>query len=238
MGGNRPRLGVEARGIRSGAFPPLNGPSGPRRHPMSRLAKKLSVILLVALLCIAFAPALSPGQRGQSSLLPPNANFRGTSLEEWSVLWAERNIATQLGGETDLGDTVQKVRFLPAPVNPGVYEFDIVVDPGTGFVLPAWFVFGERYAEYPEVPDDTPRLVEELMLFETASVEIRLDGRVVLEGFASDLDEYRFGPVYFDPPIVYAEPQPRGGPNAVEALFVEGIGSVYQPMSAGKHTLV
>ena len=60
----------------------------------------------------------------------------------------------------------------------------------------------------------------------------------MLQGVASDLDAYRFGPVYFDPPIVYAEPRPRGGPNAVEALFVEGIGSVYHPMSAGDHTLV
>jgi hypothetical protein len=205
---------------------------------MSHFVKRSVAVILVGLVGVALVPALSSGQGDQSALLPPNSDFRGKSFEEWNVLWAEWNIATQLGGETDLGDTIEKVRFLPEPVFPGVYEFDIVVAPGTAFVLPAWFVFGERYAEYPEVPDDTPQLVDELMLFETASVETRLDGSVVLQGFASELDAYRFGPVHFDPPIVYAEPQPRGGPNAVEALFVEGIGSVYHPMSAGEHTLV
>jgi hypothetical protein len=205
---------------------------------MGRFVKITPVILLVALSSIALVPTPTPGQGGQSALLPPTANFRGKSLAEWNVLWANWNITTQLGDPTGLSNTVEKVRLLPDPLSPGVYAFDIVVDPGTAFVLPAWFVFGEHYAEYPVVPDDTPELIDELMLFETTFVETRLDGRVVLRGFASDLDAYRFGPVYFDPPIAYTEPQDRGGPHAVEALFVEGIGSVYQPMSAGKHTLV
>src|SRR4051812_14391604 len=100
---------------------------------MRHFVKRSGVIMLVAFGGGASVPALSSGQGGQSALLPPNANFRGKSFEEWNVLWAEWNIGTQLGGETDLRDTVEKVRFLPEPVFPGVYEFDIVVAPGTAF---------------------------------------------------------------------------------------------------------
>jgi hypothetical protein len=66
-----------------------------------------------------------------------------------------------------------------------------------------------------------------------------LDGRVLLDGSGTELERFRFGPTYFDEPIVYAEPQPRGPDvNATAALFVRGIGAVYHPLPVGQHTLV
>jgi hypothetical protein len=71
------------------------------------------------------------------------------------------------------------------------------------------------------------------------TIKSQLDGKVLLEGLASDLEPYSFGPVVLDEPIYYAEPQPRGpGLNAIAAIFVVGTGSVYNPLPVGKHTLV
>ena len=77
------------------------------------------------------------------------------------------------------------------------------------------------------------------LIFETTDIETVLDGEVLLDGTGADLEQYLFGPVYYNEPIVYAEPQPRGPDlNATAALWVMGIGSVYRPLPAGAHTLV
>jgi hypothetical protein len=198
---------------------------------MSRIAKQSARVVLVAFVAVAISPALSSGQGGPSALMPPNANFQGGSLEEWNVLASEYAIATGLTGQ-ELPDTVGHVRFLPYY---GATEFSIELDPGTAIALPAFFFFGERYVD--GTTDDVNDPIVDT-IFETAIVETRLNGRVLLQGIASELETYRFGPVYFDPPIWYSEPQPRGPfPDAVAAAVVLGVGSVYRPLPVGEHTL-
>jgi hypothetical protein len=176
-------------------------------------------------------------------LVPPRAPFRGLSFEEWNVLWSRRTIELNFTEATNVPETLNKVRFLPSVVTPGSYEFEVALPTGTGFVTSPFFIYGERFDD-PAVPDDTPQLIDDLQLFETANIQVILDGRVLLDGTGADLDRWHFGPTYFRRPIVYDEPQFRfndedGEPvNAVKALFVEGIGTVYHPLSRGRHTLI
>ena len=56
--------------------------------------------------------------------------------------------------------------------------------------------------------------------FETAVIRTVLEEHVLHDGTGTELAGFRFGPVYFDEPIVYAEPVPRGpGLNAIAALL-------------------
>jgi hypothetical protein len=198
---------------------------------MHRVAKKSALVVLVAFVTVAISPALSSGQGGQSALLPPNANFHGRSMAEWNVLASEFAITTGLtGGE--FPDTVGRVRFLPYY---GATEFSIELDPGTAIAFPAFFIFGELYDDGTQ-DIATDEIVE--FFFGTASIETRLNGRVMLQGLGSELREYQFGPVNFDQPIWYAEPRPVDTDlNAVAAMVVFGIGSVYRPLPVGEHTL-
>jgi hypothetical protein len=176
-------------------------------------------------------------------LVPPRDTFRGLSFEEWNFLWSQRVIEVNLAGSTKIPETPRNVRLLPSVVSPGVYEFDVVVNRGTGLVAAPFFVYGEHY-DNPEAPDDTPQLIEDLQLFDTVDIQVILDGRVLLDGTGTELHRWRFDPTYFHPPITYAQPQYRfddenGQPvNAVQALFVEGIGTVYNPLPPGSHTLI
>ena len=92
----------------------------------------------------------------------------------------------------------------------------------------------------PNVPDDDPDELAPFLdpILATTSVKITLDGRVLLNGTGEQLDPYLIGPTYFDEPIVYATPLPRGGPNAVEALWVLGFGAMFRALPPGEHTLV
>jgi hypothetical protein len=205
---------------------------------MRRTAKKSAVALLVALLGVASAPALSPGQGSQPPLVPPQSRAFGKSCERWNVLYSEWAIASTLGGATDLRDTRGRVHFLPDKSMGTPPEFHITLPPGTPFVSPPFFTFGERSAD-PDVPDDNPADPILDFILETAKIQTALEGRVLRDGTATELERFQFGPVSFDEPIVYAEPQPRGpGLNSLAALLVVGIGSVYHPLPVGQHTLV
>jgi hypothetical protein len=198
---------------------------------MSRIANKSAAVVLVALVAVAMAPALSSGQDGPSALLPPNANLQGKSYAEWNVLASEFAITTGLT-EGEFPDTIGRVRFLPYY---GATEFSIELDPGTAIAFPAFFVFGELYDDGSQDDPNDPFID---VLLETATVETRLNGRVLLQGAASELGAYAFGPVNFDEPIWYAEPEPRTPDlNAVAAQIVFGVGSVYRPLPVGEHTL-
>jgi hypothetical protein len=145
------------------------------------------------------------------------------------VLWSDWAIASVLGGATNLSDTLGRVRFLPDDSFDPSPEIHVTLPPGTPFVAPPFIVFGERYDD-PNVPDDNPADPILDGFFETVAIQTVLDDHVLLDGTGTELARFRFGPVYFDEPIVYAEPQARGpGLNAVAALFVVGIGSVYRP---------
>lgn len=201
---------------------------------MSCIVKSFTRVAAVALLGIALAPLPATGHGRHSPLVPPHANFRGRSFEEWNVLYVERYMETYYAGQTPC-DMVGRVRLLMAA--PGETEVDVRLRPGTPFVLPAFWVAGERYDD-PNVPDDNPDDPFVDFIFEMTDVLFELDGRVIMDGAASEFCRYEFGPVYFDEPIVYSEPQPRGpNLNAVSALWTQGIGAIFHPLPAGRHTL-
>ena len=192
-----------------------------------------------ALLVIATAAALSApadGGNGGSPLMNPNATFRGKTVQEWLFIQNQWVIASGLGGQTDLPDTIKKMRFLPGEFGPGEFEFDIAVTPGTGFVLSPFFVFGE---EYEDGSFDDPVALADLidLILETTTIDVWLDGELVQSGAADELGAFAYGPTFFDEPIPYTEPQDRGGIFAVAALWGIGVGGVYHPLPPGEHTI-
>src|SRR5262245_40192281 len=173
-----------------------------------------------------------------SPLLPTQSHAFGRSFEEWNVLYSRWAIEDNLGVGSTLNQTTKHVAFLPTVTTPGVKEFNVTLAPGTPFVAPTFFVFAERYDD-PNVRDDIPQDIVDFRLFETATVKLQLDGRTLLDGKASDLVNQMYGPTYFDQPIVYAQPQPRGeNLNATAALFIQGVGTLNHPLPVGEHTLV
>jgi hypothetical protein len=181
---------------------------------------------------LALTPTATPKPKGKSPLHPAHANFRGRSVEEWNTLAIIWRVANGLGGQS-LPDTIDKVRFIGGAFAPGEYEFDVSVPTGTALAFPAFFVFGELYDNGASDNPEDPILDE---IFETTTVEMRLDGQVIRSGLASDLDA--FGPVVLDEPIFYEEPQPRGPDlNAVAATFVLGTANLFHPLPPGQHTL-
>jgi hypothetical protein len=209
---------------------------------MSRIAKRSAITLLVALLGVVLAPAVSHGQGGTSPLVPPQSNAFGKSFEEWNGLQTEWATIDGLGKGPTPSDTVGRVRLFPAEFFDTPKEFPITLPPGTPFVASPVFVIGERY-QNPDTPDDDPfdpdtaAFIE--LVFKTVSIQTTLDGQVLLEGTGTELAQFRFGPVFFDKPVVYAKPQERPGVGiAIAAVWVMGIGSVYHPLPVGEHTLV
>jgi len=182
---------------------------------------------------LSFVPAACRAQ-----LLPPG-DFQGKSLAEWTLEWSEWSIATGLGGET-LPDTVDGVRFLPPNFGGGDFVTDLTVPQGTALVVAPFFVFGERYDNGTEDNPNDPVID---MIFDDATIQVTYDGNVLLAGAASDFPERKYGVTVFSDPISYAEPQPRyedppGTPvNAIAALFGVGIGTMYDNLPLGEHTI-
>jgi hypothetical protein len=192
------------------------------------------VALNCAWLLCAFLLTSSTADSSHRVLVPPNVNFRGLSLEEWNILALEWQIAELLGDPSGLSDTVRGVRFLP--ISDGAEaEFEVTLVEGTPFVSSPFAIWGELYDDGSQDSPDDPIISEFL---ETSDIETILNGEVVLQGTAADFTRRLFGPTFFDEPIPYNEPQPRGpGLNAVAALFAFGVGAVYQPLPVGEHTL-
>jgi hypothetical protein len=209
---------------------------------MNRIVTRQAVVRLVATLGIALIPALALAQGGSSPLVPPQSKAFGKSFDEWNTLAVQFAVADWFAATTNPSDTVGRVRFLPGDFSgdPDV-EFDVTMSPGTPFAAAPWFVFGERYDD-PSVPDDDPVALAPFLLEITATTRVRitLDGRVLLNGSSSSkLAPFVFGPTYFDEPIVFDDPQPRGpGLNSVAGLWAYGIGAVFRPLPPGEHTLV
>ena len=183
---------------------------------MRHVAKRFAVVLQLSLVGVALVAAHASGRGGQSPLMPPQSHAFGKSFEEWNVLYSQWVKESWSGGRTDLSDTVGPVRFLPVIPEPGSgravrFEFDVTLRPGTPFVASPFLLLGETY-EDPSVPDDDPADPLLVIFFETTEIKVVLDGRVLMAGTGTELERFGYGPVYFDEPIVYAEPQPRG-PN-------------------------
>jgi len=207
---------------------------------MNHMAKRSAVTLLAVLLGLGFASPVFPQPSAPSPLVAPQSHAFGKSFEEWSVLQAEYAIAAGLGAGPAPSDTVGRVRLFPTEFFVTPRELHLTLSPGTPFVASPVFVFGERY-EDPNVSDDDPIELADLLevVFATVKIQTVLDGQVLLDDTGTELAPFRFGPVFFDEPVVYAVPQPRGpGLNAIAALWGIGIGSVYRPLPVGEHTLV
>lgn len=195
------------------------------RKAITTLFLVLSAILL----------AHTAAHSGKAGFLPGQANFRGNSLADVSLLATEWQIASALGDPSGFSNTVNGVRVLPPTIYSGDFEYNVTLEAGTPFWVSSFFIFGEMYDNGAA---DDPKDPFIPVVFETTSVETILDGQVVLEGTSSDFEDLLFGPVSFGEPIVYNEPQPRGpGLNALGAIFSVGLGGVYAPLPLGTHTL-
>jgi hypothetical protein len=206
---------------------------------MRHAAKGLALALAFSIVSLALMPPASWAKGGDSALMPPHSNAFGKSLEAWSVLQTEWATASGLGDASQLSNPVGRVQLLPGSFTDATPEFHITLAPGTPFAASPFFLFGERYDD-PNTPDDDPVALAGLIaeIFATTDIRVELDGRVLLQGSATELSAYLFGPTYYDEPIVYNDPQPRGNVNAVAALWTTGIGAIYRPLPVGEHTLV
>jgi hypothetical protein len=197
-------------------------------------------LIIVPVMAIAMVGGFDIATVAAGQPAPANAKFRGKTLAEWSFLQNEWIIATGLGGQT-LPDTVGKMQFLPGPFSPGTHEFDVVTAPGTSLVSPPFFAFGELYDDGSFDDPNDPGLAEVIdIVFNETQLDVSLDGKLVLSGTPAELGGYAYGfddPLFFDEPILYAEPQDRGGKNAVAALWTTGVGAIYHPLAPGEHTL-
>jgi hypothetical protein len=168
----------------------------------------------------------------QSGLLPPDAVYQGRTLDEWFVLHQQWNIATDSGDASGLSDTVDGVRFLFHPYVEAVLEDDVTLPAGTALSMSSWGVVGERYSDGSQDNPSDPIIAE----INEATFETILNGNVVLQGKVADhLNRYT-EPTFFDQPVVYNEPQPRGPVDALAAIFTFGVGGLYL-LPVGDHTL-
>jgi hypothetical protein len=76
-------------------------------------------------------------------------------------------------------------------------------------VASPFLVWGGTYHD-PSVPDDNQADPFLDSIFETTEIQVVLDGRVLMAGTGTELERFRYGPVYFDKPIVFPEPLPVG----------------------------
>jgi hypothetical protein len=200
--------------------------------------KRWGLVLMLFVGSLGLIPAGSFAQ-GQSPLMPPQSNAFGKSFGQWNVLQTQWAIDLGLGDGTGLSNPVGRVRLLPGAFFTPTPTFNITLAPATPFVAAPFFLFGERYDD-PSVPDDDPAALADLLalVFADAHIKIVLDGRTLLDGSGDALKPFFFGPTYFDDPIVYDNPQPRGDVNSVAALWVAGFGATYRPLPVGRHVLV
>ena len=195
----------------------------------SIITKYFATTLVALVLCLPAANA-----HAGDGAAPAQSNAFGKSLTEWMTLYWQWS----LGGGPD---HVKRVTFLPQPAlgapvsgdftfdNPGVFvgELEVSLQPGTKFVLPVSAWVGESYLPELGIPDDSPL---DPSIFTVA--DVMLDGKSLID--SSNLEDYYYGPTYFDPPIEYDAPTGYGS-NA--AIFVQGIGFAHGPLSKGTHTL-
>lgn len=168
--------------------------------------------------------------------LVPAGDFQGRSLQDWSVAWMEWGIDTGLGGQTR-SDMLDGAKFLPTNFTPGVEAFrSVSIYEGTPLIGPVFPVFGEKYDDGTEDnPTDLASFLDQI--FQDTTVRVTLDGTIVLEGAASDFPDRKYGVTFFSSPIDYASPQPRGTVNAIAAVWTLGVGTIFDGLSIGLHTL-
>jgi hypothetical protein len=170
------------------------------------------------------------------------------TLEEW-MLYYIRWLVGEFGWTTEeLPQQDGNVLMMPIPVGEQVSEDPVVVQgscavtirPGTAFVLPVSTTIGESYVS--GIPDDDPAdyPLKELLGEDDKQTLVTLNGQTLIDSTEDNWEDSFVDPVYFDPPIVYAEPQPRGNPEpyADQTIWLQGLGFVHPPLRVvGTHTL-
>lgn len=167
-----------------------------------------------------------------SSPLPGEAVVHGKSLAQWQELywrWAYGQVtfpADANGNALVEGNVV----LMPLPATPGdgtPGSLSVTLKAGQAFVFPLWNVLGTSYAD--GTPND-PRVP--LSVFQTLDLRLRIDGVTVISG--SNLMGY-YSSVTFDPPIPLLPPE-LWFPYK-DIIWLQGIGIVHAPLSAGPHTI-
>jgi hypothetical protein len=194
---------------------------------MTRQHRWFAFPLIVLSASWTLAPAPSRAQ-----LVPPGV-FRGKSLAQWSFDWSEWALRTGLGGQT-LPDTVDGVRYLPPNLGE-TFVTNLTISQGTAVAFSPFIVFGENYDIGGSDDPNDPILND---IFAGATFQTKFDGATVLEGATNAFPARMFGPTSFASPIAYATPQPRGpGVNSTAAIFVLGLGEIFDPLPLGQHTI-
>lgn len=199
----------------------------------------LAVLAAVAALGIA-VPSMNADKPGAAT---PTSNAFGQSFAEWMRdFWA-----WTYGG---VGQPLQanNVLFLsiPAPATwedwagkpIGIGELNVTVKPGTKIVLGVLAWIGETYdpayidpSTGKPIPNDQPWPQSEFLPPNGEAV-ITLDGVPLVD--ASNLADFYYEPINFKETLWYATPTDY---HSIGAIWVQGIGVVLPPMSAGTHTL-
>lgn len=164
--------------------------------------------------------------------LVPAGDFRGKSLEAWTQDWSKWSVRTGLAGE-NLPNTFDGVRYLPPNFGQDITA-DITIPLGTPLVFSPFFIFGENYDDGTDDIGAIPILPG---LFASSSIKTTLNGAIVLEGAGNTFPDRLTAIETFAAPITYVTPQPRGGHNAVAAIFSQGIGAIFDQLPLGSHTI-
>lgn len=180
----------------------------------------------------------SQAQKSTPGIAPPNSSAYGKSLGAWMEQYWRWSFATSDNSQPfDAGP----VTFMPLPQgvpvsgsgtpdDPVVLQgsLEVTLAPGSPFVLPLMLFYWERYAGWPDAPDDIVPPDAFIRSLVTEHV-VTLDGRPILTNFW----DYFVSRAY-SPPLVYAAPSPWG---SVAQLYFHAVGFVAEPLPPGKHTI-
>ncbi len=198
---------------------------------------------MVALAAISILLLAAPGAQAEKKANNPNSNAYGQPLGDWLADFWAWNMS---GSPPDQALQKGNVLFITIP-NPSVLvtngdrvigygETALTVKPGSKLVLGILAWIGETYQDHNGVigshqPDDTP-WPPEMLLPPQAEATITLDGSPLMT--VDNMAKFYYGPADFKETIWYAAASSYGSTGAI---WVQGIGIIIPPLSAGEHLL-
>ncbi len=194
----------------------------------------------------ATAALLLAAPSAQADKKPTNtgSNAFGQSFAEWL-----RDFWTWNMNGSPPEQALQQANVLfvtiPAPsvtvTNPdnkviGFGDKSLIVKPGSKLVLGILAWIGETYQDHNGVvgshgPDDVA-WPPEMLLPPQGEAVIKLDGKELMN--LDNMAQFYYGPINFKEPIWYSAASSYGSTGAI---WVQGIGIVIPPLSAGEHVL-